>query len=249
MELKISSKGISVLLLSDIHQEYDKAEKIIAAERPDRIVCLGDLFDSFYRNSESDLMGTIDLYRKIVNDPNNIMLFSNHDIGYHYENNPTIGCSGFSRSKKAKINSIITPDEWDKVQWYCVVDDILCTHAGLSQTLTPEKHRLNIDTVSAFLDKESIQANRYFRSRKSHWFWEAGQARGGRAPFGGILWNDFNFEYFPISTIKSIQGHTPGITVRQYNSVYKDHICIDSEMFEYLTITNGVSKIHKYIDL
>lgn len=249
MELKINSKGTKVLFLSDIHQEYDKAEKIIAAESPDRIVCLGDLFDSFYRLSEADVMGTINLYQKIVNNPANIMLFSNHDIGYHYGDNPTIGCSGFSRSKKAKINSIITPNEWDKIQWYCVVDDILCTHAGLSKTLVPEEYRANINSVCEFLDKEAIDANRYFRNRKSHWFWEAGQARGGRAPFGGILWNDFQYEYDPIPTIKSIMGHTSGTKVRAFNSVYKDHICIDSEMFEYLTITNGESKVHKYSDL
>lgn len=247
--MKIDTTNRRVLVISDIHQEYKKARKIIDAEAPDAIVCLGDLFDSHVYDDLADVAGTVALYREIVNNPNNIMLLSNHDFAYHYIYNRTKLCSGYTAFKNQFINSIITPDEWNKVRWYCVIDDYLCTHAGVGAPLIPEGYRVNLESVTEYLDKESILANRALVNGKKHWFWQAGYSRCGEVPYGGILWNDFEDEYIPITTIKTLSGHTPADKIRYYNAVHQNHICIDCNLNEYLIIHNQKLEIKKYIDL
>ena len=52
--MKISSKKQKILILSDVHQDINRLDKIIKTENADINVCLGDWFDSFIYDESSD---------------------------------------------------------------------------------------------------------------------------------------------------------------------------------------------------
>lgn len=247
--MKVDTKNTKVLIFSDIHQEWQRARNIIDKEKADVIVCLGDLFDSHVYDDNLDVIKTVALYRDIINNPNNIMLLSNHDLAYHYIFNKTTYCSGFTSKKWNIINSMITPAEWNKVHWFCTVDDFLCTHAGLGKPLIPEASRGSLEDVVYYLEQEQVAANRALANGRGHWFWQAGQARGGPMPFGGIVWSDWKHEFLPIEGISQLYGHTASKGIARYNTVYPNNICVDCHLNEYLIIENGKMEIKKYIDL
>ena len=247
--MKISSKDTRILLTSDIHQNWRRLETILAKEFYDIHVSLGDYFDSHVYDCHADAVETTRLYKELLHKENTHILLGNHEMNYHYSAGRFTRCSGYSDKKDLYINAIITPDDWNKAKWFCTVDDFLCTHAGLGKGLIPEKDRESLDAVVNFLDQESILANRALANHKLHWFYGAGQSRGGNLPFGGILWSDWKREFIPIPGIDQLYGHTSSRGIAKYNSVYPNNICIDCELSEYLIIDNGKMEVKKYIDL
>ena len=56
--MKISSKGNKILIFSDVHQSIEAFTKIIAREKADINICLGDWFDSRFFDSDTDYKST-----------------------------------------------------------------------------------------------------------------------------------------------------------------------------------------------
>ena len=79
--MKINSKGNKILIFSDVHQSIETLNKIIAHEKADINVCLGDWFDSFFFDSDTDYKSTaIELRETFLTKSSNITLFGNHDL-------------------------------------------------------------------------------------------------------------------------------------------------------------------------
>ena len=71
-----------IVLLSDLHNNIEKFNKIIRHESADINICLGDWFDSFYLDSSDDHKKTADYLMRYLCAPNNYTLFGNHDLHY-----------------------------------------------------------------------------------------------------------------------------------------------------------------------
>ncbi len=246
--MNIDSKNKKILIFSDVHHEHQKAQKIINHESADVNVCLGDIWDSFYLNDNSDVIGACGFLNEFLSKENSISCFGNHDVSYLYQSYYT-SCSGWEPRKQKVIDEHFNRSLLPKIKWFCWVDDYLCTHAGLHPYFLPPMIGLNKEEITEFLQKESQLAQKALEEKKQHWFFGAGRARGGNQKRGGLNWLDWSYEFEPIKEIHQIVGHTNGSKVRSYSSVYKNDICIDCHLAEYLTITNGEMEIKKFVDL
>ena len=124
------------LVIPDIHNNSANAEAIISKENPDRIVFLGDYFDSFGDESDVDTVSNTAMWlADSVQKSNRIHLYGNHDIWY---SNPYCEpwCGGNSWFKSFIIRK--AEIEWDKIKFHYWLDHWLCTHAGLSNIIYEE---------------------------------------------------------------------------------------------------------------
>lgn len=249
--MKLSSENKKIVIFSDVHQDLTKVQKILKHEAADINICLGDWFDSFYHD-EDNHYGETTLYLKEEFLPNdkNITLFGNHDLHYLFDNKYTM-CSGFEERKYKIINDIINPNKEEfrsKFSWFLYVDDYLCTHAGLHKMFISPIVSNQYDLYE-HLVIQSNDANIKARTNQHHWFYGAGRARGGGQDKGGIVWLDFDREFAPIKNINQIVGHT----YRKQNRITRysgsDNYCIDTNLHQWITISNGKLQIKKYSDL
>lgn len=104
-------------------------------ENPDRVIFIGDYFDSFEIKTEEQCNNFLDIieYKK-TSGKDVILLIGNHD--YHYivgEN----GTSGYQTIGKLQIEPIIK-ENLNHLQIAYQFDNFLCTHAGVSEVFLNE---------------------------------------------------------------------------------------------------------------
>ena len=249
--MRISSENKKILIFSDVHQNIEKFTKIIAHEKADINICLGDWFDSFFFDSDTDYKSTaIELREDFLTKPNNITLFGNHDLHYFFNNKYTY-CSGYENNKRDIIKEALGKDinkVVDSFKWFVFIDEYLCTHAGLSNHFLPPTIQNNED-VYEYLANQANDANIKIRTDQLHWFYGAGKARGGTEKKGGLVWLDFDREFAPIEGLKQIVGHTYRKSGRVTEWRNTGNYCIDTDLSEWVTITNGKFEIKNYKDI
>ena len=195
------------LILPDIHNQHERAEKVISSVGPDKTFFLGDYFDEFYDNA-NDVQKTAHWLKNSLQKPNRIHLMGNHDSAYRFRSRVT-SCSGFTDIKSMAINNIMKFSDWNKIKWHAILDGWLLVHAGLHPSWIPNGFVMTLKNIDEWLSKESEVANKMAARNESHWLFGAGFARGGSRPFGGLNWLDWNEEFTPIKGINQIVGHTP----------------------------------------
>ena len=259
--LKLSSNNKKIVIVADPHNNHTKIDTIFKKEGGDTNICLGDWFDSFTLDDTADYIDTAKYLKDVfLTDPKNYTLFGNHDLHYLF-NVPISRCSGYEQWKYEAINKVIGKvrgDIQDKFYWSIVVDDILLTHAGLDRRLLSPICNTN-EIIFEYLNECDDEAGTKLKANMSHWFYEAGYVRGGNYNVvGGIVWCDFNQEFQPIEDLRQIVGHTnqwrTNKAVQHHregivNIVDANNICIDCNLNQYLTITNGKMELKKYNDL
>ena len=224
------------LIIPDIHNKFEKAEKIIKRLCPEKVIFLGDYFDDFYddRFIARDVAHWLrdSLYIK-----NRIHLRGNHDLCYETEGNY---CSGWEQDKDREINGIMRRKDWDKLEWYVYEGTWLLTHAGFTNHLYRSSKVFPI--VRNFLNFAILKADESLRERCGHWLYNAGKLRGGHQRYGGILWCDIR-EFEPIPGTKQIFGHTPQeIKPLKIN---KDNYCLDTHLKHVMMLYDDKVKIVK----
>ena len=200
---------MKTLIIPDIHTDYIKAEEMIAVEKPDKVVFLGDYFDDWEDTLESTEQTALWL-KTSLEDKNRTHLLGNHDLSYLY---PTYRCAGFSEGKQYVINK--TGVDLKQLKSYCWVDDYLCTHAGLSDDFyNAYKHR--DESITEFLEADFPA------------LYNCSSLRGGLDRFSGIYWCDYN-EFVDIPHVNQIFGHTNG----KYPRYTGGSTCLDTRLRYY----------------
>lgn len=258
--LKLNSNKQKIVIAADPHNEYKKLDNIFQKEGGDINICLGDWFDSFHLDDPSDYVDTATYLKNVfLSNTKNYTLFGNHDIHYLFKS-PVCWCSGYEKWKYDAIDSVLGSDRsevQDKFYWAIVVDNILLTHAGLDSRLVNPMCNTN-ESIFNYLDESCKDALTKLKSNDKHWFYSVGRSRGGSKKSGGILWCDFDEEFEPIEGLKQIVGHTnqyrTGRAKQHYtegygNIVDANNICIDCDLNQYITITNGKLELKNYSDL
>ncbi len=258
--LKLSSNKQKIVIVADPHNHYTKLDTIFKKEDGDINICLGDWFDSFNLDDPSDYTATAKYLKDVfLPNPKNYTLFGNHDIHYLFDASVT-WCSGYEPWKYKVIDKVLASDRGsiqEKFHWFIVVDDILLTHAGLDNRHLPPVCATN-ERVFKYLEEQSNDANIKIRTNQRHWFYEAGRSRGGRSAVGGIVWCDFNEEFQPIDELRQIVGHTNQYRTGKAAQYHREgftniteayNICVDCNLSEYITITNGKMELKSYYDL
>ena len=121
--------NVKTLILADIHNEWNKAEKIIAHESPDKIVFLGDYFDDF-GDDNAIAAKTAEWLLASLKQKNRIHIMGNHDTNYAFPHR-SYKCSGYHISKDYAINDVLKESDWRKLPLYTWVGSWLCSHAGV----------------------------------------------------------------------------------------------------------------------
>ena len=184
---RLDSTNKTILIVPDIHHDYETAEMIIDGVRPDATVFLGDYFDDFYDTPE-DADNTAQWLKKSLRKKNRIHLLGNHDIHYLTEN-ISLKCSGYSIEK----HDVIRRFNFDisAMHVWCWVDDWLCTHAGVSLDF------LNLLRANADEDIDTALGNSYDKMSDAGWedashpFYDVSYMRSGNSKHGGVFWCDY----------------------------------------------------------
>lgn len=235
--------GEKLLVIPDIHHKWIKAEAIIRAESPDKVVFLGDYFDDF-GDSPMIAAGTARWLKRSLADRSRVHLVGNHDLSY-MSGLPRLRCSGYGTAKHVAIASCGI--EWSRLEPFCWIDGDawLCTHAGLSapflESVRPGAAAGDVDDVL----KGSIEdVDRASDAGHRHPFLQAGTARGGPSETGGIVWCDYGEEYEDVPGLRQIFGHTRGPRVRHgLGPGGAEHYCIDTVLNHYIAYDSSGIKV------
>lgn len=237
--------GEKAVVIPDVHNKWKKAEAIVAAESPDRIIFLGDYFDSL-DDTPDDAAATAAWLAGSLADRTRVHLVGNHDLNY-MSSLPELGCSGYSPLKRAAIERCGV--EWARLEPFCWLgmagadegDAWLCTHAGLSavflESVRPGAAASDVDGV---LGAARTDLDRINDKGHRHAFLQAGYARGGMDASGGIVWCDYNLEFRDVPGLRQIFGHTRGPGVRGGRGPGgSEHYCIDTVLQNYIAYEDG----------
>jgi len=226
------------LILSDIHNNWEKAEKIIRHEMPDKIVFLGDYFDDFgddYRVA-SETAGWLVASLSI---PNRTHIMGNHDTNYAFSRR-SYKCSGYEAGKDYAISEIIKESDWRKLPLYAWVDNWLCSHAGV-HTHFYTKYGNGKDFKTWLKETCGEALETAFANEPAKPILMAGMSRGGRELHGGIDWCDAD-EFIPVEGINQIFGHTPQRKPRWIDAgspltlKYSRNLCLDVSHCNYYVL-------------
>lgn len=225
-----------ILILSDIHNQIERADRIIEAEKADVNICAGDFFDDF--NDTPREAGKTALWiRNRLDKPNFIFLHGNHDIPYLYPSIYT-DCPGYTTGKQMAVDVHLNFSAFFKFKWfYWLNENTLISHAGITNYWL--KHfGVHRSEIRSWLDSCALEANKSISDEKDHWFLTMGKSRGGTALFGGLVWCDWTTEFSPIYNLNQIVGHTPGAHIRYHNIPQGLNCCIDTGL-DYYLISDG----------
>jgi hypothetical protein len=122
---------MTTLILPDVHNHTAAAEEIIARWLPDRVVFLGDYFDSF-GDSPAEAAETARWLKKSLHTPGRVHLWGNHDLSYAFPSNSMAICPGFTHEKYLAVRCELAAEDWARIQVaHFLRPNLLCSHAGL----------------------------------------------------------------------------------------------------------------------
>ncbi len=207
-----------ILVIPDIHEKVDKTKEILEKyeNKVDRIIFLGDYFDSFEQPLEK-CEETLKFLLDNISNEKMDFIYGNHDLHYLYRHR-WLKCSGF---KYEKYN-IIYPyrDELkEKMKPLVKIDNYLFSHAGLTKTLAPSYS--DVDIVNYVWNKTKHALDTGIPDL----LLMPSFMRGGNQVVGGITWCDYT-EFEPIEGYNQIFGHSQGISVRSVKGNY----CLDTNL-------------------
>jgi hypothetical protein len=128
---------MKTIILGDTHGRSNW-KLAIAQDKPDRVIFIGDYFDSFEFSGAEQ----IDNFKQIIQYKTDnpqvevVMLIGNHDHHYFPEIGYT-GTSGFQRTMAPSITQVIDENR-HHLQMAYGFDNFLCTHAGVSPVFMDE---------------------------------------------------------------------------------------------------------------
>jgi len=122
---------MKTIFIGDIHGR-DIWKDIVSQEKPDRVVFIGDYFDSF------DIKGPVQIqnFKEIIEFKKSgecevIMLIGNHDYHYLRDRGNISQYSGYQHKYALEIGYVLDQNK-EHLQMAYMMENILCTHAGVS---------------------------------------------------------------------------------------------------------------------
>lgn len=207
------------VIISDIHQRQHVAEHIIKSENPEKVIFLGDYFDS-YIESPDDTRNTAEWLKWSINRPERIHLLGNHDISYWFPRNTKLRCPGWNPFKQMLVDEHLGAADFHKCLFYYNLDDKwLLSHAGAHPHWTLPKRpgeitRSDIQSLEKILCGEAEKFIAAAYKGESHWFAAWSRARSGTPHPGGLLWCDFSGDFHITPGVNQLVGHSSDYNVR-----------------------------------
>lgn len=145
-----------IAVIGDIHGRLDYEYARLAEKNADRIVFLGDYFDSppSLRHKHEDVFGKdqLDIFLTILDLKRNmpervVMLLGNHD--YHYLPGISSACSGYQPQMHGVFEQALKQGlEEGLLQWIHTEDGYLFSHAGVTKTWMANCNISSVDEIN-----------------------------------------------------------------------------------------------------
>jgi hypothetical protein len=210
---------VRTLVVPDVHEQISRLRKILTLFGPplvDRVVFLGDLFDSF-ESGRTEAM--VEWFRDAVHEQRYRWCIGNHDLHYMTPYCRGFECSGYTEWKDVAINHRVDVAHWRSVARLSIpVGRYLLSHAGYHPTMVKYREVEGPALRLAYADnpKKIIPPVLSFSGRRESFGLTSGDP-------GGPTWMDWaDFEDIP--GLPQIVGHTPDTTVRQKGESF----CLDT---------------------
>ncbi len=213
---------MKILIIPDIHNRINWIEPFLSSQKYDKVIFLGDYFDDF-GDTLQDIKKVVRWLKQSLQFKNRIHLFGTHDMWYRYPFNPCLIASGNTGAKSEVINKIMNESDWNLLQFYCFEQNHLLTHAGLHPSFV--KNNNPLDSLEMLIDQAKIE----ILEGAIDPILDAGFARGGRNPFGGITWLDWHEEFEIIPNLNQIVGHTEVKAPIEKSTGDSSNYCLDTK--------------------
>jgi len=223
----------NIAIVGDVHLRHKIVEDRLSQHDFDQVIFIGDYFDSYDPLSTK---ATAEWLQESVQKPNRKHLMGNHDIHYYPGCRNEYFCSGYSKSKRDKIQRKF--NLWGDLGLFYKVGDAILTHAGIGNSYVQRVLDLEIDLEEWLADQteEFMASVSDWDGKAPHWFLNWGSLRGGWAEQGGILTMDVR-EYRTIEGVNQIFGHTP---IFPEPVIETEYICLDNHSgVGFLTTESG----------
>lgn len=146
---------MKIVVIGDIHGR-NVWKEIVNYENPDKVIFIGDYFDSFDIPHSDQITNFLDIieYKK-SSGKEVIMLIGNHD--YHYIKDIDENYSGFKAQYKPAISFLLEENK-EHLQMAYQMDEFLFTHAGVSSVFLNELKKIlfedevSVDNIASFLN-------------------------------------------------------------------------------------------------
>jgi UDP-2,3-diacylglucosamine pyrophosphatase LpxH len=239
---------MKTVLIGDVHG-HDSWKQVVQQEQDaDRIIFVGDYFDSFTVPGLIQMQNFQDIIEfKTTTDKEVILLIGNHD--YHYF--PEIGengCSGYQFKMAPSIQHIVNTNR-EHLQLAYQFDDILVTHAGVSSVWLDDIITMwDVENIAMYLNdlftyQPSKVSYRSYKQVGDNVYWTGGF---GDETFQGPLWvrpkSLMKANYDTLRTqIRQVVGHTGQKQIDiEGKSTGGRYYFIDTMPREYLIVNDGV---------
>lgn len=206
---------MKILVIPDVHNHTAEAEAQIARYPADRVIFLGDYFDSIGDNPT--MAGeTAEWLKDSIARPGRLHLYGNHDLWYRFPKNAQI-CwvgSGFTPQKLREISRVMTPDDWAKMKLVEFVGEIALCHAGIDERIFGHPvHGLTREGVEATCEQA---------------LWDAAAAIDHPVfDESGIVWLRW-WNLKPLREFSQFVGHTPSRDLRIESAHGRRNVCLDT---------------------
>jgi len=224
---------MKTLIIPDIHNRVDWIEPFLISQKYDKVVFLGDYFDDF-GDSPKDAKIVAKWLQQSLQFKNRIHLFGTHDMWYRFPFNPCLLASGNTGAKSEAIKKILDEDDWNLLQFYHFEQNHLLTHAGLHPSFV--KNNNPLDSLEILIDQAKIE----IQEGTIDPILDAGFARGGTNPFGGITWLDWYEEFESIPNLNQIVGHTEVKAPVEKSLFNSKNYCLDTKSRYIGILENGL---------
>ena len=219
-----------ILVIGDIHG-HDSWKSICEKEKDaDKIIFLGDYFDSFTKPSQIQEKNFIDILNFKHNHSTCVLLLGNHDFHYIYDK---AQYSGWNLDTKKLAQPLLTKAIENKdIDIIHIHDNMLFSHAGVSEfwlykvAQLTDIHDITFDKIKlSFLDLNGLY---------------------GCNPYGDTISNSpiwirpKSLNDNKVRDYVQVVGHTPSKKIVSHNDIW---IC-DTLPNEYLTIIDNEFKIN-----
>jgi predicted phosphodiesterase len=147
------------IFLGDTHGRATWKD-IITKENPDRVVFIGDYFDSFDIEPAEQMFNFKEIieFKKQAKDIEVILLVGNHDFHY-YPGGETY--SGYKAGSAPAIRQLLEENK-DHLQMCYQLDNILCSHAGIGHNWLVEQEKYESGSIADFVnDIWNYKPNRF----------------------------------------------------------------------------------------
>jgi hypothetical protein len=149
---------MKTIFLGDTHGRATWRD-IITKENPDRVIFIGDYFDSFDIEPAEQMFNFKEIIAlKERGEHEVIMLVGNHDFHY-YPGGETY--SGYRAGSAPAIRQLLEENK-DHLQMCYQLDDILCSHAGIGHNWLVEQEKYESGSIADFVnDIWNYKPNRF----------------------------------------------------------------------------------------